>query len=249
MQREASTWLRQNYYPHTLLTDMDFAENYEILYACELQSNYWSHKSTTFFISISSYLDSNIFYHKRDPILDNEFVTVETPNMTPYHATVISTMGSYCVVGCTDCDGTEVQVPHAQCHHHVEMSVANRFATGYHLHDLCVTQHYMGLQIEWFVEQQKNGIINKTFKMCYFHSNNAGQHFKNKYSARYLSIYVIKYDLDLVTWSFGCSGQYPCHLNRTCRMQIPQSVPLPFKSHMCTTDALSSTSAILTAHV
>ena len=60
--------------------------------------------------------------------------------------------------------------------------------------------------MDWFKEQQASGKLNETFHTHHFHSDNAGQHFKNKYSARFLTLYRIKYGLKFVTWSFGCPG-------------------------------------------
>lgn len=207
MQKAAACRLKQNYYPGTLITDMDFAENYEILYARELQSNYWSHKSMTLFISISSYLDSSEFYDSSSSIPDGASVTVEVKEGIPYHVIVQSSSGDTCnVVRSDDENGAVVAVPCSLCRHHVERSVANVFATGDCLHDSSATQHFMILQMDWFLEQKRLGIINETFTSHHIHSDNAGQHFKNKYSARFLTLYHIKYNLEFATWSFGCPG-------------------------------------------
>ena len=206
-QKAAAAYLKQNYYPGTLITDMGFAENHEILYARELQSNYWSHKSMTLFISTSSYLDSHIFYDTSEPIPDGANVTVETSNETPYHAVVKSSSEATCnVVRTGDENCTIIAVPRELCRHRVERSVANVFATGDRLHDSSATQHYMLLQMDWFLEQKRLGIIDETFKSHHIHSDNAGQHFKNTYSARFLTLYRIKYSLGTATWSFGCPG-------------------------------------------
>jgi hypothetical protein len=179
-----------------------------MLYSREFQSNYWSHKSMSLFISISSYIDSDIFFGDHKPIPDGASVTVEDGSSVPYHAVVKSTgTEGFCNVVCTgDENSTVLTVPRAQCRHRVERSIAHVFATGDRLHDSSATQHFMTLQMDWFVKQKHLGTMNETFSKHHIHSDNAGQHFKNKYSARFLTLYQIKYNLDVTTWSFGCPG-------------------------------------------
>ena len=77
-QKREHLQLDRTYRPGTLVGDIDFAENYDIIHGREIQSQHWSHKQLTLFISIVSYLVRADFEAKVGKIPKGEKVTVET---------------------------------------------------------------------------------------------------------------------------------------------------------------------------
>ena len=58
------------------------------------------------------------------------------------------------------------------------------FTAGDHLHDSRATQHYMLALYDH--NSKSSNVHGEVFHSHWFHSDNAGQHFKNKHSIRFL---------------------------------------------------------------
>ena len=67
--KRASQELHRNCLPGTMKRDCDFAENYTIIAAKEIQSQYWLAKQCTLFIAISNVL-LTVDWDKRDGALE-----------------------------------------------------------------------------------------------------------------------------------------------------------------------------------
>ena len=202
----------RNYRPGTIISDIDFAENYDIIHALEIQSAHWSHKQLTLFISINSYLVAASFNADDGQLAHGTKVTVE-PNGKgvvegSYFATVVAGSGAakdgaYEVMAPDD-EGNPsrpVAVARKLLRHRDERTVAYVFATGDRKHDTHAVQMFLISMARWFGET-----TGEAFTRHFIRSDNAAQHFKSKYTLRFLTLYARLFKLKHVVWDFGCPG-------------------------------------------
>ena len=223
-QKAAHLACDRNYRPGMLISDIDFAENYDIIHALEIQSAHWSHKQLTLFISINSYLLKSSWDKEDGAIAPDTHVTVE-PNgkgeaRGSFFATVVAGTGAqaddiYEVETPSD-DGTpsrRVSLPRKLLRHRDEKTVAYVFATGDRKHDTHAVQHFLIEMMTWFKSE-----TGESFTHHFIRSDNAAQHFKSKYTLRFLTMYAKMFRLVHVVWDFGCPGHVRlvawCNLRR-----------------------------------
>ena len=213
-QKAAHLKCDRNYRPGTLLSDVDFAENYEIVHALEIQSAHWSHKQLTLFISINSYLVKESWDAEDGALPVGCKVTVE-PNDKgvvdgSYFDTVVeggdgSGRDGKCTVETPGDEGQPSRrvpdVPRHALRRRDERTTAYVFATGDRKHDTHAVQKFLIEMATYF--QSSSG---ETITRHFIRSDNAAQHFKSKYTLRFLSLYAKMFKLAHVVWDFGCPG-------------------------------------------
>lgn len=214
-QKAAHLKCDRNYRPGMLISDIDFAENYDIIHALEIQSAHWSHKQLTLFISISSYLIKASWDDNHSALPIGAQVTVEPHGegeaRASYFATVVAVPGTvagvsgdtYEVETPADDGAPPRRVPVARrlLRHRDERTVAYVFATGDRKHDTHAVQHFLIEMMTWFKSS-----TGENFTHHFIRSDNAAQHFKSKYTLRFLTMYARMFKLVHVVWDFGCPG-------------------------------------------
>mmetsp|Transcript_8519 Transcript_8519/g.26222 ORF Transcript_8519/g.26222 Transcript_8519/m.26222 type:complete len:200 (+) Transcript_8519:3125-3724(+) len=83
-----------------------------------------------------------------------------------------------------------------------EKTVAHVFATADRKHDTHAVQLFLTRVMDWFNET----VPDEKFTKAYLRSDNAGQHFKNRYSLRFLTALFVMYNLQDAAWDYGCPG-------------------------------------------
>jgi hypothetical protein len=203
----------RNAVPGMLKLDVDWAENFTMLHAREIQSEYWLLKQLSLFIGIGKLLFEQHWEAVSGALSIGDEVTVTSTNKGMFWAEIKSVGGaledSLYVV--EDEAGTEYVLRRSELRARVWYTVAQAGCTNDKKHDSYATQHFMDKFIdEWMSEHKITSI--------HIHSDNAGSHFKNSRTLNYLSRLHDRMQLlrekdefgyapaFQVTWSFGCPG-------------------------------------------
>ena len=194
----------RNAYPGTLKLDVDFAENFTMIHAREIQSQYWNMKQATLFVCIGKVLCQVDWDAREGELKEGAEVTVESTNEQhgPFWAEVVNAQGPNGEYTVRDAASASHVVLRSQLRARVWYTVAQIGVSNDKRHDSYATQHFLNEMIkQWLVTDHRQFGITSV----HIHSDNAGQHFKNSRTLHYLS--TLKAELGMkVTWSFGCPG-------------------------------------------
>jgi hypothetical protein len=184
-----------------LKIDVDWAENYTMLHAREIQSEYWMMKQCSIFVCIGKMLLKDVWAATSGQLKEGSEVTVELEGLQPFWASVkrVGAAEGSSEYVITDSDGVEHTVKRSDLRERVWHTTAQIGVSNDKRHDSYATQSFMTMMIEQW-QQFEGG-----FSSLHVHSDNAGSHFKNSRTLNYLS--RLKELLKMkVTWSFGCPG-------------------------------------------
>jgi hypothetical protein len=200
--RDSNLQFEHNCVPGMKKDDVDWAENYSMVDARSIQSEYWSTKQTSLFICISKVLLASSWAATTGALDLQSEVTVQIDGTDSFWGTVVTDTGvrqaeTYCI---EDEHGKRHQVPRKSLRARVWYTVAMVGVTGDRKHDSYATEHFMAQQQQWWLDN-----FHEPIHSIHIHSDNAGQHFKSGKTLNFLS--RLSDDLKLpVTWSFGCPG-------------------------------------------
>ncbi len=210
--------------PGMLKLDVDWAENYTMLHAREIQSEYWLMKQVGLFIGIGKMLSADQWEATTGLLQVGAEVTVTSTEHGMFYGTVVARNSedesSMYIVG--DSGGVRHQFRRGELRARVWVTVAHVGVTNDKKHDTYSTQHMMQQFLrEWLTDHKE--IVHSV----HIHSDNAGSHFKSSKTLNYLSRMpeFIKRLRELrvtdsdephlleeptqncqCTWSFGCPG-------------------------------------------
>ena len=195
--------------PGMLKLDVDWAENFTMLHAREIQSEYWLLKQLSLFVGIGKLLSEEKWEATSGALDVGSEVTVTSTQHGMFWAEVVESGGGEEGAVCTvrDVAGSKHQLQRCELRERVWYTVAQTGVTNDKKHDSYSTQHFMDLFInEWL---QEHNIVS-----IHIHSDNAGSHFKNSRTLNYLSrlrsrLQSVVEEAGVVfkvTWSFGCPG-------------------------------------------
>jgi hypothetical protein len=203
--RESNLQFERCARPGMLKLDVDWAENYTMLNAREIQSEYWLTHQASIFVCIGKMLLASAWNARSGELKEGAEVTVdlELDGVEPFWAQVTNCTGSAESDGCTviDATGKEHTVPRSQLRARVWHTTAQIGLTNDRKHDSYSTQHFMTAMIERWQS------FGEAFYSLHVHSDNAGSDFKNSRTLNFLSRLKGLLDSIKVTWSFGCPGR------------------------------------------
>ena len=199
--RASNTEFDRNATPGMLKLDVDWAENYTMLHAREIQSEYWLMKQVALFIGIGKLLSQEKWDATCGALKNGAEVSVQLEGSS-FWAVVVAADADRAAEGAVysvrDGSGALHQVQRRQLRARVWFTAAQAGVTNDKNHASYATQHFMDLFVDaWF--QQHN------IRSLHIHSDNAGSHFKNSRTLNYLSRLFERLGVK-VTWSFGCPG-------------------------------------------
>ena len=201
--RESNLQFERSARPGMLKLDVDWAENYTMLNAREIQSEYWLMHQASMFVCIGKMLLASAWQAESGELEPGAEVTVEAEGAEPYWAKVVLA-GAVKTADCTVTDeaGATHTVQRSQLRARVWHTTAQIGVTNDRKHDSYSTQHFMtGMIQQWL------GGFHEPVVSLHVHSDNAGSHFKNSRTLNYLSkLKEMFRQLSKVTWSFGCPG-------------------------------------------
>jgi hypothetical protein len=211
--RQSNLQFDRNAVPGMLKLDVDWAENFTMLHAREIQSEYWLLKQLSLFIGIGKLLSEEHWEARYGKLEAGAEVTVTSLEHGMFWAEAISCGGDAEDAKCTvrDAAGALHDFQRCELRARVWYTVAQAGCTNDKKHDSYATQHFMERFIdEWMSEHKITSI--------HIHSDNAGSHFKNSRTLNYLSrlhdrMQLLREKDEVgyapafkVTWSFGCPG-------------------------------------------
>ena len=200
--RESNLQFERSARPGMLKLDVDWAENYTMLNAREIQSEYWLMHQASIFVCIGKMLLASAWQAKSGELKPGAEVTVEPEGAEPYWAKVVSA-GALETADCTVTDeaGATHIVQWSLLRARVWHTTAQIGVTNDRKHDSYSTQHFMTAMIQQWLT------FHEPVVSLHVHSDNAGSHFKNSRTLNYLSrLKGLFQQLQKVTWSFGCPG-------------------------------------------
>ena len=205
--RESNLQFERAARPGMLKLDVDWAENYTMLNAREIQSEYWLMHQASLFVCIGKMLLQSAWDAKSGQLQEGSEVTVEDEGEDPFWAEVVSCLEaaselSECIV--RDAAGVEHTVLRNQLRARVWHTTTQIGVTNDKKHDSYSTQHFMSAMAQQWVRGSHQPVTS-----LHIHSDNAGSHFKNSRTLNYLSRLKGMLAGIKVTWSFGCPGD--CH--------------------------------------
>lgn len=200
--RESNLQFERSAMPGMLKLDVDWAENYTMMHAREIQSEYWMAKQCSIFVCIGKMLLLAAWSATTGNLKVGSEVTVELEGSTPFWATIETENGGFeetAAYDVRDGAGAPYTVHRSQLRARVWHTTAQIGVTNDKRHDSYATQAFMTKMIDKW-EQFEGG-----FSSLHIHSDNAGSHFKNSRTLNYLSRLRDLLERK-VTWSFGCPG-------------------------------------------
>ena len=205
--RESNLQFERCARPGMLKLDVDWAENYTMLNAREIQSEYWLNHQASIFVCIGKMLLAFAWNARSGELKEGAEVTVELDGVEPFWAQVTNCTGSAESDKCTviDATGKECTVPRSQLRARVWHTTAQIGLTNDRKHDSYSTQHFMTEMIKRWKS------FGEHFHSLHVHSDNAGSHFKNSRTLNFLSRLKAALNGMKVTWSFGCPGKSECY--------------------------------------
>ena len=214
-QKQAHLDQERNFRLSQLLLDMDFAENFTIMLAVEIQSAYWITKQVTIFITIAQHLDKVAYtppssaLKKVKNVLPEDTVDSEEHGGHFWAKVTEDFEGGDGLVKVVDANGVGHSVPRRQIHHRVVKSVAHITVSNDKDHDTWFVQKAMQMQHDWYASAECEARFPGLAAQLSDHlirSDGAGSHFKNKYTFHYLGAYKSDNSLGHVSWDIGCPG-------------------------------------------
>ena len=202
--RESNLQFERSARPGMLKLDVDWAENYTMLNAREIQSEYWLMHQASIFVCIGKMLLQSAWGARLGELQEGSEVTVEEEVEEPFGAEAVSCPAaaselSECIV--RDATGVEHTVLRNELRSRVWHTTAQIGVTDDRKHDSHNTQHFMTAMIQQWLG------FHEPVVSLHVHSDNAGSHFKNSRTLNFLSrLKGLFQQLHKVTWSFGCPG-------------------------------------------
>jgi hypothetical protein len=212
--RASNVEFDRNALPGMLKLDVDWAENFTMLHAREIQSEYWLLKQISLFIGIGKLLSEAAWEATTGTLEVGAEVTITSVQCGMFWAEVVAAGGSeeraqYTV---RDAAGTLHQFIRCELRARVWYTMAQTGVTNDKKHDSYSTQHFMNVFIdEWLDEHSATADDDplasaiRHITSLHIHSDNAGSHFKNSKTLNFLSRLFERLGFK-VTWSFGCPG-------------------------------------------
>ena len=203
-QKEADMQREDNMRPGWLVINADWAENGSILNAREIQSEYWSIKSYSLFISIAVYLVSSIWNDTKSALSNDAEVTIEHENGRTEFGWVVggsTDAGEDVVYTVRRRKAGPIEVPRRRLRHRVKRSIAFIGVTDEKRHDAPSSQHFFRRQLEWW-----SRFSGESFHTLAIHTDNA-THFKsNKMFYWWSTVFKLFAWVKRIHVDFGCPG-------------------------------------------